>query len=97
MSSTITEVVGGLIRSDESMFICKYIHSNGRKRYDICFALANNNNLIFTWNDEVENELEFLIDKFKQNGSIITLTDKTVPLILIRNSLSESGKLLLSF
>ena len=75
MSSTITEVVGGRIRSDESMFICKYVHSNGRKRYDICFALANNNNLIFTWNDEVENELEFLIDKFKQNGSIITLTD----------------------
>lgn len=75
MSSTITEVVGGRIRSDESMFICKYVHSNGRKRYDICFAFANNNNLIFTWNDEVDNELEFLIDIFKRNGSIISLID----------------------
>jgi hypothetical protein len=68
------EIVGGRIRTTEAIFIYKFIHPNGRKRYDIYFALTDNSSL-FTWNDEVENEMEYIIDAFKKAGSVISFID----------------------
>lgn len=67
--SYATEIVGGLMSgSGCGMFIYRYIHTDGSKRYDVSFEYDHEIKT-YTWTDEIENIIEPLIDLFKYNGS----------------------------